>query len=306
MSNQTYKKALNQLEKTEFLVVSVRSWKPSVNAGFSNGGNTGGSGGATPHAPDWNHVQDWCITELEGSAEDLRRADRDHRDLRVRLRQARLDRDRRLGELETGQRALRQSFSGTYGHESLALVGLDAEPARALLAAREQIREVVVRMRDPEMTTELPKPRAGQSAIALVPLADFWDDEITALEGKMAEIDELRKQAEEAMIARDEALKQSRRVYANAGRILEGLYRFAGLDELADRIRLTERSARRRAQSPATEDGEPVAEEREPIDKNDLPLAGRIDDRQADRPADRGLPLESRPTAAIRSDRLLR
>ena len=61
----------------------------------------------------------------------------------------------------------------------------------------------------------------------------------------MTEVDELGKRAQEAMIARDEALKASRRVYANAGRILEGLYRFAGLDELADRIRLTERAPRR-------------------------------------------------------------
>ncbi len=246
----TYKKALKHLEKIEFLIASARTWKPTVNVRLGNGGEGSAAQTSPTGPPDWNHVQDWCIAELEGSAESLRGADRVHREQRVFVQQARLDRDRRLSELESGQRALRRSFSGTYGQASLPLLGLDAEPARALLAAREQIRGIVDRMRDPEMAASLSKPRAGQAPIALQPLADFWDGRITALEGKMAEIGELRKRAEEAMIVRDQTLKSSRRVYANAGRILEGLYRFAGLDGLADRIRLTERSPRRTEADP--------------------------------------------------------
>ncbi len=56
------------------------------------------------------------------------------------------------------------------------------------------------------------------------------------------------------MIARDETLKLSRRVYSNAGRILEGLYRFAHLDELANRIRLTEPTTRKKDGSSAPDE----------------------------------------------------
>ncbi len=273
MSSQFHKKTLKQMEKTEFLVASARTWKPTVNARRAGAGSPGTRSGS-PGEPDWDHVQEWCIDELETSAESLRRADRHHREQRVFLQQARLDRDLRLAGLESGQRALRRSFSGTYGPESLALFGLDAEPARALVAAREQIRGIVVLLRDPQMAAGLPAPKAGQAPIPLTPLADFWDGEITALEARMLEIDQLRKKAQEAMIARDQALKQSRRAYANAGRILEGLYRFAGLDQLADRIRLTERSPRK---SQPNEES-PVMESEEDGD-----AAGSLDAADVDR-----------------------
>ncbi len=244
MSSQVHKKTLKQLHKIEFLVASVRTWKPTVDAQLDAAGFSDGASGPVPGAPDWSRLQDWCVTELEGAADRLRRADRAHRDLRVLGDQARLDRDRQRGALEAGQRALRRTFSGTYGRAALPLVGLDAEPARGLAAVREQMREIVGRMRDGEIAGVLPAPRAGQQPVALEPLAGYWDVEVTALEERVTGLRELRKQAEEAMVARDRALKESRRVYANTGRMLEGLYRFAGLDALADRIRLTERAAR--------------------------------------------------------------
>lgn len=99
-----YKKALKHLEKIEFLVASVRTWKPTVNVRLGGSGDSGATAQPSPITPpDWDHVQDWCIAELEGSAESLRRADRAHREQRVFLQQARLDRDWRLSELESGR-----------------------------------------------------------------------------------------------------------------------------------------------------------------------------------------------------------
>ncbi len=76
MSSQTHKKTLKQLEKTEFLVASARTWKPTVNARRAGAGGSPGARSGTPGEPDWDHVQEWCIAELETSAESLRRADR--------------------------------------------------------------------------------------------------------------------------------------------------------------------------------------------------------------------------------------
>ena len=253
MPSQTNKSALKQLEKTEFLVVSAKTQKLMVNGRLAKAGPEivdAGSGEAPP-APDWNQLQEWGIAALDQSAEEVRQTDRDLRKNRVRLRKARQDRNGKVKRVASGHRSLRQSFTGTYGPESLPLVGLDAEPARALLAAREQMREVVERMRDPQLTAALPEPVAGQQPIELATVADARDAELGDLEVKMAEIDGLRKQTDEALFVRGRALAKNRRVYSNVGRLLEGVYRLAGLDQLADRIRVTERSRRKKTEESA-------------------------------------------------------
>ncbi len=249
MPSQTNKTALKQLAKTQYLVVSAKTQKPTVNDRLAKSAPelfVEGSGEAPP-APDWNHLQEWGIAALETSAEGVRQTDIVLRKSRIRLEDFRRDRDQRIDLIDAGHRALRQSFTGTYGVESLPLVGLDATPARALLPAREQMREVVDRMRDPQLASSLPEPVAGQKPIDLESVADARDGEIGDLEAKMDQIDELRKQTDEALVARDEALAKNRRVYSNVGRLLEGVYRLAGLDELADRIRATQRSARKQS-----------------------------------------------------------
>ncbi len=267
---------LKQLEKTEFLVVSGKTQKPTVNdrlAKLELGTAGDGSGGALP-APDWNQLQEWGIAALENSAAEIKRTDRDHRKVRVRLSDARRDRDRKVERIAGGHRALRQSFTGTYGEPSLPLVGLDALPARRLVAVREQMREVVGRMRDPQLAAGLPEPLAGQKPIELETVADAREGEIGDLEVQMGEVDALRKQTDEALIVREEALARNRRVYSNVGRLLEGVYRLAGLDELADRIRATTRAPRKKSEpessesesEPATAESSPEAQEGGDID----------------------------------------
>ncbi len=259
MSRTTNKLTLQHLEKTEYLVVSAKTQKPTVNDRLAELGSPPageGSGGAPP-APDWNQLQEWSIHSLEDSAEEVRSTDRNLRKTRVRLTKARQDRDGRIERMAAGHRSLRQSFTGTYGPKSLPLVGLDEVPARALMPVREQMRETVGRMRDPQLAAGLPEPLAGQKPIDLESVANARDTEIGDLEAKMGDIDELRKQTDEALIVRDEALAKNRRVYVNVGRLLEGVYRLAGLDELADRIRATQRSARRQ------QEGEPGEESTE-------------------------------------------
>ncbi len=263
MPSQTNKSALKQLEKTEFLVVSGKTQKPTVNARLAKIGPDliGDGSGEAPPAPDWNHLQEWGIAALVNSAAEVRQTDRDLRKSRVRLADARQDRNQKIERIDSGHRSLRQSFTGTYGAKSLPLVGLDAEPARALPATREQMREVVSRMRDPQLAAALPEPLAGQGPIELAVVADARSGEIDDLEAKMAEIDELRKQTDEALVVRDQALAKNRRVYSNVGRLLEGVYRLAGLDQLADRIRATQRSARKKSSAHAGQAPESKPEE---------------------------------------------
>ncbi len=254
MPRLTNKSVLKRLEKTDYLIVSARTQKPTVNERLARSGlEIAGTGpGEAPPVPDWNQLQEWGIAALEQSAGEVRQTDRDLRKSRVRLAQARGDRDRKIDLIAAAHRALRQSFTGTYGVESLPLVGLDAVPAQALQAVREQMSEVVGRMRDPQLAESLPAPQAGQKPIDLESVADAREVEIGDLEAKMSEIGRLRKQIDEALVARNQAVAANRRVYSNVGRLFEGMYRLARLDELASRIRATERSSRKQAEPDAS------------------------------------------------------
>ncbi len=271
MSSQTNKKALKQMEKTEFLVVSAKTQKPTVNDRLTGIGPEifGDGSGEAPPAPDWNQLQEWSIAALESSNQEVRQSDREHRKSRTRLGKARRDRNDKVKRLGSGHRALRKSFAGTHGPESLPLVGLDAQPVRGYKAAREQMREVVGRMRDPQLAAALPEPLAGQKPIELESVASARDAEVGDLEAKMDEIDGLRKQTYEALVVRNQALTKNRRVYSNVGRLLEGVYRLAGLDELANRIRATQRAARKKSgsaweQDAATSEAEPAGQAPDP------------------------------------------
>ena len=69
------------------------------------------------------------------------------------------------------------------------------------------------------------------------------------------DLTEMIKVRDESYIAKVDALARLNRMYANVARVQEGYYRIAGLDELADRIRITipKRSPRLEEGSPATD-----------------------------------------------------
>ncbi len=263
MASQISRAALKLLEKTEFLVTSMRNLKTVavVQLGVIFHEILSAVDGEPPAEPDWGLMHDGNLALLEASAGQVRRTDRAYRRDRVRDRQLRRDRRQHVRRLKEGHRDLRQSFTGTYGAEALPLVGLDAALARRFVAIREQMQEVVERMLDPELAARLPAPRAGQSAIDLETLAAARQSEIEDLEATMEAIKGMRKRLDASIVARDKAQKRHRRVYANVARVQEGLYRLAGLDDLADRIRVTEPSPRQKKEA---------EEEPRPEEQNDL------------------------------------
>ncbi len=253
MATQISKAALKQLEKTSYLASSMRTQKPIVNARLADlklellAGET-----ADPASvPDWDHLQEWGISKLEASALDVRQVDRTHRHKLVHLDKRRDDRVTFVDEVNEDYRQLRQSFSGTYGDNALALVGLDAVLARSFLAISEQVSELIVRMRDPGMAAALPEPTAGQSPIDLEVLATAWEARTEKLDQMSAEIDTLINNAQESRVLVQETLQRSQRLYVNVGRLQEGLYRLAGLGELADRMRATVRAPRKKVDDEA-------------------------------------------------------
>ncbi len=264
MASQISRAALKLLEKTEFLVTSMRNLKTVaiVQLGVIYHEILSGVDGEPPAEPDWSLLHDGNLALLEASAAEVRSTDRAYRRDRVRDRQLRRNRRQHVRRLKEAHRDLRQSFTGTYGVEALPLVGLDAELARRFVAIREQMQEVVERMLDSELAAKLPSPRAGQSAIDLETLAAARQGEIEDLEATMEAIKGMRKRLDASIVGRDEARRRHRRIYANVARVQEGLYRLAGLDDLADRIRVTEPAPRQKK-----EDGD--EQETRPEDRND-------------------------------------
>ncbi len=260
MKSQTSKAALHSLDLTEFLVTSTRTQKPRVSAKLAEIFRPPEGGEGAP-APDWDLVQESHAVRLETSAADVRRTDKVHRVNKVKLSDERRKRRKLVGKLTTRHRDLRSSFAGTYGKESLPLVGLDATPERRFVAVREQQLEFLERMRNPDLASRLPEPRGGQAPLDLTALADALEAEIFELEQSMVAIKRMRKQVDESQALKKEALKQHRRLYVHIARIQESYYRLAGLDELADRIRSPELPRRRSKQQDAEDEADQTAGE---------------------------------------------
>ncbi len=247
MSSQTSKTALYSLDRTEFLVSSIRTHQPNASPRLAEVYATTGGGAGVP-APDWDLLQESHAALLEASAAEVRRTDQVYRVKKVKLSDLRRARRVLVKTLKQEHRDVRNSFTGTYGKESLALVGLDAPPERRFVAFREQQLETLERMRDPELAAMLPAPRAGQAALDLPALAEALEAEIGQLEASSAAIKGMGKQVDESMVVQKETLKQHRRHYVNVARVMEGYYRMAGLDDLADRIRSPELPRRRKSE----------------------------------------------------------
>ena len=267
MSSQTRKSALRQLERTEFLVTSTRTQKPIVNARLGELASVlpGPGDGEAPRVPDWDLLQDFNVSVLEFSYREVRQAERLHRLMLSRGAQLRALQRGQIKVLKSDYRDLRKTFAGTYGEEAQLIVGLDSPPSRAIHAFREQLLEIVARMRDPQQAAQLPEPRAGQEPINLEKLAESQAAAIEKLEDTIDALKEGRKRADGTFVAKSDVQKRHQQLYVNVARVQEGLYRLAGLGDLADRIRTPERTARRKPEEEVeTETAESEADATDP------------------------------------------
>ncbi len=94
-------------------------------------------------------------------------------------------------------------------------------------------------MRRPGLVEQLGDTRAGHSHLALDDLADGMEADVRRFEKLYDELADMKKILHLSMVAKDEAQDDLRRKYTNVARMQEGMFRIVGLDELADRIRIT-------------------------------------------------------------------
>lgn len=274
MSSQTTKRTLQYLEEAEFLATSIRTQKPTVNTDLRTMYGDAFPGGEGPPEPDWDGLQEANLALIEASAKRLREAERRHRRDQLQLDQRRDDRRGQVKGLKEAHRALRNTFAGTYGAGEQSLVGLDAAPSRSFVGFREQLKVASSLMRDPELIAGLGEPLHGQKPIDFESTAGAQAGGIEELDETTLAIKEMVKRTDESVLAKQEAQREHRRIYSNVARVQEGFYRLAGLDELADRIRISLRASRRKAKEEGAPEGgpEPAEQAEAPEEQKDLPV----------------------------------
>ena len=176
----------------------------------------------------------------------------------------------RLDALGRHYSDLKRLAEATYGAEHLHVLGLDGRRTSARWAQREQLKEVGERMNDPEQLAQLPAPRVGMTALDFASLSAVIQERVGDFEAYLEEIGDLRKTIKKLAFERREAIALHRRIYANVGRVQEGLFRLAGLDDLAAQIRakLPRSSGRSSSDEPSDADSSAPGFEAEPAAVN--------------------------------------
>ncbi len=158
-------------------------------------------------------------------------------------------RDRAVVKLLTLQIRVRSRIENALGDEGLARYGLDGPSPRTPNALASRLENTVNLLRsDP---TEL-DDGLGE-VLPTAKLADTLEAALAPLTEALGTLVVEERENEAALTDRDRAIIEWTLVYQSVATILSGLYRLAGRDDLAERIRPTERRASGLESAPADE-----------------------------------------------------
>lgn len=241
MSSLTTKETIVLLDKAEYLGTTIRTHKARVTSKLDAvyDGLPAGDGGEGAQRVDWGQVQDSNAGLLETAVQDTRDAGHVHRLNKVKVSQLRQHRNAVIVDIRDRYNSLQLAVTAAYGPDKLEVVGLDAPLVKKYLGVREQCLELVERFRSPDVLERLGEPRANQPPLATNELADGMESDVRRFEEVYGELADMRKILQISMVAKDEAQDDLRRKYVNVARMQEGMFRIVGMDELADRIRVT-------------------------------------------------------------------
>ena len=138
----------------------------------------------------------------------------------------------------------------------LAITGDTPDDPTGLVA---QVRETVGFFRDPKVET----PELDLDGVALDPptMADQLASGADELDGVLVDINEAEKQADVTRQAKNDAITAYDRKFLRVARLAEALFHFAGMHELATRVRpSTRRPGRRRADEDSPTDSGEIQE----------------------------------------------
>jgi hypothetical protein len=248
LKSESTKGTLRSLNQAEFLGASTLTQLSTVSPKLTEVYSVlpPAGEGEGPATPDWDLVQGSNAGLVDHANGELRTNTFFYRASKVAVVDLRRSQDLLADELRDDYRAMRLRFESAYEREKLGLVGMGSPPSRNSTGLREQLLDVVESVTDPKVLAQLGEPRSPISAVDFQALAGVFRVKVAKYEQIIKDLKQAEKVRDEALAAQEEAKKRHRRVRTNVARIQEGYYRLAGLDDLADRIRMTipERSAR--------------------------------------------------------------
>ena len=251
MSSQPNLGTLTILDRGEYLSTTIRTQKGETTGALNDvygvlpprDGQTEG-----PRQFNWDQAQEDNIDLVDNAVLGVQEASKSHRGTKILVAGEFRNRAKVAKVLRNHHRSMQQIIQGCCGEEGLKLVGLDVPPTRRKLGVREQYGLIYRQMGHPALPdklSELARTHSGASTPDVAGFLSVMETNIQAFEAAQASLNEAKKRRDQAYANKQTALGDLRNVVVNVARIQEGYYRLAGLDDLADRMRLTIPRSRR-------------------------------------------------------------
>ncbi len=165
--------------------------------------------------------------------------DREYRDQKAQEAISRTWRDQQVESVNTGVIGLRQAFTGIYSENKLAEFGFARRTPSRTGELEEQTSHLVKRLSDPEL--DLTGSRFGDFKLDAPFLAQELVGSVDSLQLATDDLAREERKTEALKLAKDEALERYNKSFLWIARTVESLCRLAGLDEVAKRVRPSQR-----------------------------------------------------------------
>lgn len=218
---------------------------------------------------DWGYVWDLLTRDVDGVKTMLVGADQENIEKKVLVK----ERTKEKTDETTATRGqlvnMRRTLEGGYGPDADERVGY-AGPVPQETIAVMRLGTIVLGYVDDFASLGLVPREHGSGEVDDKTVAKLRD-RVTALENAVKGFNDAVRDAEQALLRRQEALPEHDRVYGNVGRIAEGFCRLVKEDERADRMRVSFRSITRKGKDdedtppPVDEPPVPVEDSPEPV-----------------------------------------
>ncbi|MEM7586874.1 MAG: hypothetical protein AAF560_26020 [Acidobacteriota bacterium] len=221
--------------------------------------------------PDFWQLQLFLLDLLQGRKEQMAAAEQAHVDELADDAEPRGRRDRFLARLGSQMVGMRSAFAGIYRPEDIELLGFPRRIARDPESLLRQADRLIQRLNDPSLV--LPVSQFGAAALAPVEMAQALVPDVESLRTALVDVGREVKEAQATLIDRDRAIAEFDAIFLWIARTLESLYRLAGEDGLANRVRpsVRQRKAKSKDEPQASDaSGEAPSEgDAEPLAKDD-------------------------------------
>ncbi len=165
--------------------------------------------------------------------------DRDYRDQKAREAISRERRDDRVTAVNTGVIDLRQAFTGIYSDGKLAEFGFARRTPSRPGELEEQTTYLVQRLSDPDL--DLTGSRYDKLQLDAHNMAQGLIKSVETLHQATDELAQQVRKTEALKLAKDNALARYNKSFLWIARTVESLCHLAGLDEVAQRVRPSQR-----------------------------------------------------------------